>query len=162
MAFEHTERWFFNGEDVPLRMKRLLRNLASGTSIRLMTHQERQTHAFSLRCPDEPAVYELLHVIGADLSDLAECAFEQECDDDVASGANVDLSMYPDWDGSFEWILEVSFQLQHEWPLTLLVARALSDKLNGKHYEDLTNEELLAGQTLWMAPPPIVKVSRTE
>ncbi len=160
MSIQLTERWFFRAEDTPTRIERFLRSLASGRSIQLLADKSADSRVFVVRCPDDIAVYELLDALGVDLMALAETAFEQDCDDDVSAGADMRLMVHRDWDGSFEWIVEAEFDDTKHWPLTLVLGRALADRFSGKPYDELTNEELVAGQTMWMAPPPIVKVTR--
>lgn len=139
-----------------MRLKRLLRSLVAGLLPEYIVEENEEEHFFTLRCHDEAAAHELLGALGLSADVLAECADDQECDDDLSNGADVVLMVYPDYDGSFEWILEVRYELPHEWPLTLLTANYVAEKLGAKHYEELTDEELLAGQTMWMAPPPII------
>jgi hypothetical protein len=64
-----------------------------------------------------------------------------------------------DWDGPFEWILEIAFSEEdmefREWYYLRAVAEALAEKLGGKHESDRTGEEVLEEGHLWAPPPPI-------
>ena len=154
MAFTLTERWYFS-TPVAEAKRALTDELELPWELADLGDGE---EAVTIKGSDRATLEAIFSRL-----EIPEPTLIDEDDRPVALAAyDFELCFVPDWDGPFEWIMEISFSEEEmadwEWPYLQAVAAALAVKLGGKHQGDRTGEEIIAEGHIWAPPPPIRKV----